>query len=186
MITTVEFKCLYCGKTDTIKPSQYNSIKGAGRFCTRACHYEFYRENPSLHPLHKQFQVDVAGYQVIKVPNVKRKVRLHRYLMEQKIGRKLRSDEHVHHINHNKLDNRLENLELLTASEHHHQHWDDEFRQKMANINSVKSLARWNDWRKKHWAKNFTNCIVCGTNKVRHQGMGKCRKCYLSIYRKAA
>ena len=38
--------------------------------------------------------------------------------MEQFIGRKLGLNEHVHHKNGNPLDNRLENLELLTCREH--------------------------------------------------------------------
>lgn len=46
----------------------------------------------------------------------------HRIVMELHIGRELRSDEHVHHINGNKLDNRIDNLEIISISDHMRDH----------------------------------------------------------------
>jgi hypothetical protein len=42
----------------------------------------------------------------------------HRYLVEIQLGRLLEKDEHVHHVNAVRDDNRPENLVLLSAREH--------------------------------------------------------------------
>lgn len=53
----------------------------------------------------------------------------HILVMERKIGRLIADDECVHHINHIRDDNRIENLRLMTKSEHMSMHmkerWED-------------------------------------------------------------
>lgn len=49
-------------------------------------------------------------------------VMLHTVLMERAIGRYLKPNEVVHHINHDKKDNRLENLKLMDKKEHMKMH----------------------------------------------------------------
>ena len=73
---------------------------------------------------HKGEIITHNGYRMVKAPeghpnaDSKGYIREHRLVMEQKLGRYLESGEMVHHLNHDKLDNRPENLELMRLGEH--------------------------------------------------------------------
>lgn len=63
------------------------------------------------------------GYVLVKAPDhpdadTRGYVYEHRLVAEQKLGRRLESDEHVHHKNEDRQDNRWENLEVLHETEH--------------------------------------------------------------------
>ena len=49
-------------------------------------------------------------------------VREHRYLMEKVLGRKLNKNEQVHHVDGNERNNNLNNLVLVSPSEHRRLH----------------------------------------------------------------
>jgi len=65
------------------------------------------------------------GYMLVKVgfdhhlADVRGYAYEHRLVAERILGRRLRPGEQVHHINSNKTDNRVENLEITSGIAHH-------------------------------------------------------------------
>lgn len=78
------------------------------------------------------------GY-LVKTENAKYKMQ-HRENMENYLGRKLKRKEIVHHINGNKIDNRIENLEIIKQSEHMLKHHDKNYYTKISKLGHK---ARW-------------------------------------------
>lgn len=62
------------------------------------------------------------GYSLIRISKGYYR-REHRVIMEEHLGRKLTPEEMIHHINGIKTDNRIENLQILTKSEHAKLHY---------------------------------------------------------------
>ena len=84
--------------------------------------------------------------------------------MQEHLGRKLEHTEIVHHINGNKLDNRIENLEVMRLSDHLSYH--------KKGANKCKN----------GWAHKYEKCIKCGTRERKHRGRGLCTLCYSREY----
>lgn len=57
---------------------------------------------------------------------VKKKCKhVHRLVVEEFIGRKLKRDEVVHHKDGDKFNNNVWNLQIMTQSEHMKVHWEE-------------------------------------------------------------
>jgi len=124
--------CADCGANITRYASAFNYNLA---FCGRVC-YRHHKNTGGI---------DGRGYRVHTVNGVK--VKEHRVTMEAFIGRKLTSLEHIHHINGDTLDNRLENLMIVTASEHSKIHkpltWDiDAAKGLLKNGVAIRRIAR--------------------------------------------
>lgn len=86
----------------------------SGGYC-RSCKNEMQKKYRKIHPEWKKI-----SYESIRIGN--KTIKKHRWIMEKHLNRFLRKNEYVHHINGDPLDNRLENLRIVSASEHYRLH----------------------------------------------------------------
>lgn len=105
--------CKKCNKV------YYSHKRGGGKiFCSLLCAFKARRGEG--HPLYKGGTIR-DGYKIISYKL--KPVREHRLIMSNHIGRNLKKNEVVHHINGIKTDNRIENLTLMTFKTHSSYHW---------------------------------------------------------------
>lgn len=117
----VQRTCEVCGTVFALKPS--TAATNAGRFCSKRCEGVSRRK----HPLEREHNgkpalLDAHGYVKVWDPTHATHhsgwVLEHRLVVEQILGRALTPDEHVHHLNGDKTDNRPENLAVLSPGAH--------------------------------------------------------------------
>ena len=105
-----EFRdCVKCGSKFWCKPSE--DRRGYIRkYCSQKCFIN----------IGGKF-ISHDGYYILNTPYGHMKE--HRWVMCNHLKRKLHSSEIVHHLNGNKLDNRIENLTITTRSSHNILHF---------------------------------------------------------------
>lgn len=106
------------------RPIQYCTVSGCSTqreghgFCSK--HYQrwikYGDENTILIAPKGAGTIGAGGYRRLFIKG--RNVAHHRYVMEQIIGRRLGRDEFVHHINHDRLDNVPQNLQIVSRKQH--------------------------------------------------------------------
>jgi len=145
--------CEVCGTEFWLSPSQAEYVdKGRyhrkARFCSRACMGAGSIKRP-LDRMHngRPAVLDHYGYVKVYEPNHSAPYENwrgwmpeHRVVAEQTLGRELASDEHVHHINGDKADNRPENLLVMSHGEH----------SAITGLANGQRLKEWEEYRRRY------------------------------------
>lgn len=131
-MVTMEKNCLTCNKIFYKQLSDSKKYWAIKRYCSIICSGTNFKKGHK--PSSKNIEylksrtgdksnswrggrsITAQGYMRVRID--RSYILEHRYVMEQHLGYKLLPDEHVHHLNGNKTDNRLENLTIIDRKEH--------------------------------------------------------------------
>lgn len=114
--TGTVISCPVCGAEMYVQPNQVS--RGEGKFCSPECKVvgDTGRERVT-----GTRYVRLDGYIVVKVGLRKYELE-HRFVMAKHLGRKLGTDEHVHHVDGDRANNALTNLAVMSNAEHQRLH----------------------------------------------------------------
>lgn len=130
-------RCLVCNKlfykTSNLAWKEWNKNK----YCSRQCYWTSLKGKKLSQLAYNNLTLatkgkgqgwihQASGYKIMVHPVTGKRITKHRYVLEQHLGRRLNKWEHTHHINHIKTDNRIENLMILSNSEHWYKHHQSE------------------------------------------------------------
>lgn len=107
--------CPECG-------SLFRPKKSTSKYCSRPC---LWANNGGHNKKPEVWWKNNRGYIEGRVwidDETQVRVKQHRWIIEKHLGRRLESEEVVHHKNGIKDDNRIENLEILAHGEHTREH----------------------------------------------------------------
>lgn len=126
------------GKIDFVQDSPLLCLCGCGEFTKRAsrtynkrgikkgqsCKFISGHQGRVTHPSHYKggYYIDQAGY--IQIRKDGKYISRCRLVMSEKMGRQLKSEEQIHHLNGDTKDDRPENLTIVSAHEHGKIHCD--------------------------------------------------------------
>lgn len=111
----IERTCLFCGNKFNVFPCHVRS--GIAKYCSRSCHAKSRIGNKNPHWKGGEVKIDTGGYRKVYIPYGMKPE--HVLIMEKNIGRELKENEIVHHIDGNRINNNIENLKLLESQGAH-------------------------------------------------------------------
>jgi hypothetical protein len=151
---------LYPSKVPSVCTLEFCNLQ---HYAKGLCNLHYIRQkrhgDPKKRLTNKGFTISTNGYKVIWSEG--NPILEHRYIMQQHVGRPLSTDEIVHHVDGDKLNNNLENLRLLARGEHSSHHHAQ------------------GDVPQRHRIYDTLPCLVCGKRSKARQLCGTHHQAFL-------
>jgi len=145
--------CEVCGKIFDVPPNR----KSTAKYCSRECFNKSKKvilmgeKNPNW----KGGKIIIKGYDYIL--NNGKYIRKHRLYFEKNLGRKLKDDEIIHHIDFDKKNHKITNLFLSNQKEHAKLHKSIE---KIIHLLIKKGIITFDNKKKKYILKRGLETIL--------------------------